>query len=212
MHRNHGDRLSAVLLALAFAIVASAAHAASFTGLSSASGPRVLNATAISADGSTVTGAVDGWGSPETFRWTRGSGLQRLMRLDGTRASALGNSVSANGSVIVGFSGFGSSGNPEAFRWTTSGGLQGIGRLPGDNISNAASVSGDGAIVVGGSGFRTVGADIVHQAFRWTELDGMQALGTLPGMAVGVPLFQPHRRALRACRSILPGSSSCFSA
>jgi len=87
--------------------------------------------------------------------------------------------VTADGSVVVGFSAFASD-NREAFRWTSSGGLKGLGDLPGGSIydffSEAWGVSGDGSVVVGLS----EGAS-GYEAFRWTESGGMVGMGTLGG-------------------------------
>ena len=83
--------------------------------------------------------------------------------------------VSADGSVVVGWSDFGS--GTEATRWTTSGGTERLGDLSGGNFfSQALGVSGDGSVVVGLSH-----AVADEEAFRWTEFGGMVGLGDLPG-------------------------------
>ena len=97
-------------------------------------------------------------------------------------------SVSADGSVVVGSSG--SSSVDEAFRWTAEGGMVGLGRLGDDPDSSAEDVSADGSVVVGYSGNRFRSrqypfvwdpADEDYEAFVWTEADGMVGLGHLPG-------------------------------
>jgi probable HAF family extracellular repeat protein len=55
--------------------------------------------------------------------------------------------------------------------------------LPGDNFNyNTTGVSGDGSVVVGTSGYDTLGYGYFYQAFRWTAGSGMVNLGyLLPG-------------------------------
>src|SRR5664279_4398704 len=51
--------------------------------------------------------------------------------------------------------------------------LTGVGWLPGDNYSWATGVSGDGSVVVGGSGFQpTYVGTPSNRAFRWTAGSG----------------------------------------
>jgi probable HAF family extracellular repeat protein len=76
--------------------------------------------------------------------------------------------VSADGSVIVGFSvGLG---GPEAVRWTGTGGPQSLGA----STVYAWAVSADGSVIGGAT--RDSGP-----AFRWTAATGPLGLGTLPG-------------------------------
>ena len=89
------------------------------------------------------------------------------------QADAFG--VSADGTVVVGFSPDGSE-RMQAFRWTKARGMVGLGFLPGDSRSLAWGASADGAVVVGESN-----NDTGEQAFRWTEAGGMVGLGFLPG-------------------------------
>ena len=70
--------------------------------------------------------------------------------------------------------------------------FQGLGFLPGYDLSDASSMSADGAVVVGTVSIYDPGP--THdswQAFRWTTSNGMVGLGYLPGFekfstAVGV--------------------------
>ncbi len=80
--------------------------------------------------------------------------------------------ISADGSVVVGFSD--STNGGRAFRWTSAG-MTDLGTLPGGNSSEARGVSADGSFVVGTSTSASGG-----RAFRWTSA-GMTDLGTLPG-------------------------------
>src|ERR1019366_4153178 len=90
--------------------------------------------------------------------------------------------VSADGSVVVGGSGFQPTyvGTPSnrAFRWTAGSGIVSLGYLPGYNDSLAAGVSADGSVIVGRSdpSYNPIG-----QAFRWAAGSGMVGLGYLPG-------------------------------
>jgi probable HAF family extracellular repeat protein len=93
--------------------------------------------------------------------------------LPGGSASAAWG-VSADGSVIVGFSDSGS--GTRAFRWTSAG-MASLGTLPGGNYSYARDVSADGSVVVGVSTSTIPGT----RAFRWTATGGMADLGTLVG-------------------------------
>jgi probable HAF family extracellular repeat protein len=90
---------------------------------------------------------------------------------------SFGLGVSADGSVAVGSSYFGSLKQQEAVRWTESGGMVGLDFLPGGSVivSLAEAASADGSVVVG----RSSSADGT-QAFRWTE-SGMVGLDFLPG-------------------------------
>jgi len=89
--------------------------------------------------------------------------------LPGGPTASRANSVSADGSVVVG-TGSSASGQ-EAIRWVRDGGMAGLGSLPGSVGGNTATgVSGDGSVVVGLSGL---------QAFRWTVDGGIEGLGHL---------------------------------
>lgn len=89
-------------------------------------------------------------------------------------SASLATDISADGSVVVGFSGhigwFGVDG--EAFGWTSDGGMVGLGYLPGADSSWANAVSADGSVVVGSG------------AFRWTQLGGMVGIGDGTASAV----------------------------
>ncbi|WP_046660893.1 HAF repeat-containing PEP-CTERM protein [Microcystis aeruginosa] len=108
--------------------------------------------------------------------------FQGLGDLSGGSFSSGASGVSADGSVVVGFSDRAATGNPyigwEAFRWTQATGMVGLGDLPGGDFGSLASeVSGDGSVVVGYS----VSTNNFLNAFRWTQGTGMVGLGDLPG-------------------------------
>ncbi len=101
--------------------------------------------------------------------------FQGLGFLPTNGTSSWASGVSADGSVVVGYS------EPapvyeQAFRWSHSDGMQGLGVLVNGYYSLATGVSGDGATVVGygstSSGYR---------AFSWTSSGGLTNLGVLPG-------------------------------
>jgi probable HAF family extracellular repeat protein len=90
-------------------------------------------------------------------------------------------SVSADGSVVVGYSVDKGPGGYRAFRWTAREGMQPLTLRPegGEAVESVARrVSADGAVIVGWmrneKGRRQV-------AFRWTREEGMLQLGFLPG-------------------------------
>jgi probable HAF family extracellular repeat protein len=80
--------------------------------------------------------------------------------------------ISADGQVVVGFSG--SASGAEAFRWSATEGMEGLGDLPGGTFSSEAlSVSADGQVVVG-----YANSEQGQEAFRWTRSGGMATCGT----------------------------------
>ncbi len=120
------------------------------------------SAYGVSADGSTVVGwsSVDGrYDSSytiEAFRWTQASGMQGLGFLTDTDDQSIAHDTSADGSVVVGRSGY------RAFRWTQEKGMQSINTWLQDNgidsndwrFSSATAVSDDGSTVVGQGYYR----------------------------------------------------------
>jgi len=87
------------------------------------------------------------------------------------------NGVSADGSVVVGYSaamvGMASE-EREAFRWTEGGGMHGLGDLPGGGLytySGARAVSADGSIVVGYGD-----SDVGWEAVVWDATHGMRTV------------------------------------
>lgn len=101
---------------------------------------------------------------------------QGLGHLHNTIRESKAYGVSADGSVVVGYSSSGQ-GTFEAFRWTEAGGMLGL----GGSRSRAHDVSADGSVVVGYSG-----SDSDPQAFRWTETVGMVNLVNSKSRAYGV--------------------------
>ncbi len=136
----------------------------------------------VSANGNVVVGA--GWSSVgvEPFRWTAETGLRGLGELTGglneTRVVDgfySTNTVSADGSVVIGHGG--STQGFQAFRWTEATGMVELGDLPGGKFhSFAFGLSSDGSVVVGNS-ISNQG----EEGFRWTPSTGMVGIGDLPG-------------------------------
>lgn len=94
---------------------------------------------------------------------------------------SIANSVSADGSIVVGYGDATEKGISyqifQAFRWTSSSGMVGLGWLPGGRkFSEAFGVSPDGSTIVGVSDSASG-----NQAFRWTQAEGMVGIGKLPG-------------------------------
>ncbi len=95
--------------------------------------------------------------------------FQGLGDLDGGAVTSTARGVSADGSVVVGYSS--SQGGRQAFQWTVEGGLSGLGFYPGVPESAALGVSGDGALIVGSTGSQN--------PFRWTAASGIEPLSGL---------------------------------
>ena len=171
-------------------LIAADATAATFTPLGDLAGGRfVSDASAVSADGTTVVGWSESSDGEVAVRWRAGTGLQALPWLRDELRYARANAVSNDGSVVTGLSGqfmpsarVGSAGGAsaaevyEAVRWTGSdAAVEGLGLHPdpqpsNDPLSNTQGLglSGDGATVVGWN-FPTGG-------FRWTEAGGFESL------------------------------------
>jgi len=146
----------------------------SMVGLGTLPGLFSSRAYDVSADSSVIVGQS----SSRAFRWTALEGMQALNNLPnvGTRGNAL--SVSANGLVIVGWSGDSSDiyGDKEAFRWE-NGSAIGLGDLPGGQFySWANDVSADGSVVVGWSVVSGSFPNYTEEAFIWDADNGMRSI------------------------------------
>ena len=126
-------------------------------------------ATAVSADGSVVVGAVSfGFLGTEPFRWTVNEGLVTL----GNSARGGAHDVSADGSIVVGSGRFDQ--GEGAFLWTAEGGLVGLGHLPGGEFALVPQgVSADGSVIVG-QAFKTPSNDSIP--FIWDVSHGVRSL------------------------------------
>ena len=95
------------------------------------------------------------------------------LTLPGTDVSAV-NSISSNGTVIVGTSSSSSIVYSEAFKWSQAAGLSSL----GTGNTFALAVDSDGSTIVGqGDGL----SGYSYEPFRWTQSGGIVALGVLPG-------------------------------
>jgi len=140
-------------------------------GLGLRPGDMSSQATKVSTNGAVIVGAgLSGIGAPvtEAWRWTQAAGFQGLGLLPGGSGS-LGPVVSADGSVIAGTGTFNAAPS-EGFRWTEASGIQPIGVQ-----GQVFGISGNGAVIVGGTG------GSAGEAFYWTEASGKVGLGDLPG-------------------------------
>ena len=137
----------------------SAKKKASFRALQGLPGESV--ATAVSADGRTVTGLARD--AAVAFRWEATTGMKSLGRLPGFD-SAAGLGVSVDGFAIVGSSGPPNAGAP--FMWTARAGMVALKALPGGNgVGSASGVSADGTVIAGW----TLGPDQGAKAVVWND-------------------------------------------
>ncbi len=125
--------------------------------------------------------------SGQAFRWENGvmSSLGALPNRPGYfGSSALG--VSADGSVVVGFSYSDNSILGEAFRWE-NGVMTELGDRPGGYFWSAGlDVSADGSVIVG---FNQATWDVGDRAFVWTAASGMLYLDDVVA-ALGVDVSE----------------------
>jgi probable HAF family extracellular repeat protein len=125
-------------------------------------------ANAISLDGTTVVGSgTDSGGATYALRWVNGV-VSNLGSFGGIPIS-IANDVSANGSVVVGYSYAPNDLSQHAFRWS-GGVLTDIGSLGLGGDTVAKKVSADGSTIIGVSG---------GIAFRWNS--GAMIPLALPG-------------------------------
>lgn len=137
---------------------------------------QVVEATAVSSDGSTVVGFDISIGqSVRAFRWTQASGMVFIGDLSGGLVESYARDVSADGGVVVGSSS--SDLGDQAFRWTQAGGMVALGDLPdGEFASDATAVSADGSIVVGRANIVSPQLGGGSHAFIWDGANGMRDL------------------------------------
>ena len=102
------------------------------------------------------------------FRWTLANGMENLGTLGGNQSIA--NAVSADGSIIVGYS-RDANDIKRAFKWTVANGNARSGSWRYG--TEAVAISADGSVVVVNNGMDGF-------AYRWTS-GGMENLGTLGG-------------------------------
>jgi len=138
---------------------------------------------------------------------TKAASFQGLGFLQDDHNSSYANAISADGSTVVGCRASGSvapllrsESSPEmtdidplnseegseAFRWTKEEGIVSLGFLSENHItSTAREVSGDGSVILGGSGpYALIGGD---NEFIWTSENGMVGIGDLGSNGFGRP-------------------------
>jgi probable HAF family extracellular repeat protein len=140
-------------------------------GLTETEAYRTSSAGDIVVGRSTIYRSTLGRHEGEAFRWTQAGGMQGLGHVPGRAGISEARNISADGSVIVGYSAAEQFGMREAFRWTAAGGMTGIGMLPGNDSSEAWGISADGSIIVGQSSLVSNFAG--RRAFIWDAANGM---------------------------------------
>lgn len=132
------------------------------------------DATAVSADGSVVVGAVAVGGVTRGFRWTRETGMELLGSLGGNFTAPL--VVSDDGSVIAGES-RNAALQMRYFRWTRETGVQDLGLVPSNYPTVMRDIDASGEFIVG------TRQDALQSiaAFRFDQEEGLRYLGTLGG-------------------------------
>jgi probable HAF family extracellular repeat protein len=155
---------------------------------------------AASANGSFIVGTAGSANGSEAFRWSEAGGMIGLGDLPGEGAfQSTANSISADGSVVVGVSQrvVGGVSQFRAFRWTAAGGMVAIGELPGGDVfAVATDVSADGNKIVG------LGASAAGtEGFVWTPTS-LIGIGDLPG-----GMFSSRAQAISADGATIVGAS-----
>ncbi len=149
-----------------------------FTGLGELPGGTYYSAaTAVSANGTFVTGCSYSAQGLEAFVWSPMGGLISLGDLHGGMFHSCGYGVTDDGRTVVGEA-EGTNGSVP-FRWTLDSRMARLGSLSvsRNGPGNAFAVTPDGSVIVGESQSRG-GAS---EAFRWTAGTGMVGLGDLHG-------------------------------
>lgn len=151
---------------LAFLAAVTASAQTTFQGLGDLPGGSFSSLpTAISADGSTVVGVSNS----QAFRWQSGTMTGLGFLPGGIIDSSTAQDVSADGSIVVGFSL--AAAGVEAFRW--DGAMAPLGPLPGGSGAGGANAVSDDGSIAAGSAENSLS---VYEAFRW---DGaMNGLGS----------------------------------
>ncbi len=123
--------------------------------------PGITTPWAVSADGLVVVGDSQLSIAPATisaFRWDASTGMEDLGSLPGDPAFARAQAVSADGSVITGWSGE----LLRAFRWTRAGGMEPV--VDSARFTMGWGASGEGGVLVGR------GHDgVASQAVAWSN-------------------------------------------
>lgn len=162
-----------------------------FTGLGDLpGGSNYSRALALSADGTTVGG--DSFSANctsnyvgEPFRWRADTGIVGLGDLPGADFMGTGYGVSADGSVVTGWSSSGNGSgflNTEAYRWTQVSGMIGLGDLAGGEFkSEGDGISDNGGMIVG-----NVADPDGYKGAYWTSEQGWTAIAPAGSVSYGI--------------------------
>ncbi len=162
------------------------------TLLVDASSIPVGEAQAATPDGSVVVGGSTA--TSDAYRWIGGSAVESIGGLAGFNWRSSATDVSDDGSVIVGWSGFG--GDRAAFIWIEGAGLQrlddylaaeGITGAEGWTLATATGVSADGRVIVGW-GFDP---SFAIRGFR-VDLDAVVSVGDVSVPPVDISRMAPN--------------------
>lgn len=127
----------------------------------------------VSGNGSTIVGVAGSPDGDRAFQWTQSGGMQSLALLSPSDPWSSAFGVSADGSVVAGFSG------SNAVIWT-NGVAQNLGMLPGASNAIAYAVGADGSLIGGYSFF---GSSV--RATLWSPTLGLVDLNTyLPMLGI----------------------------
>jgi probable HAF family extracellular repeat protein len=149
-------------------------------GLGVADGYTSSAAFGLSGDGSVAVGNfTTSGGTHMAALWTPTGEMLELGVLPGRTDSSAFGGVSADGSVVAGYSYKVDSGQLsgfEGFVWDATNGMRGLGQLPGGTSSSVWAISADGSTIVG-EGSSSSG----HEAWIWDATNGIRGLGDLAG-------------------------------
>ena len=142
----------------------------------------LMGGVSISRDGKTIVGsALDSQNVINAAVWVGGSNWRVLGKLpDAVTGPGIGDylrvssasGVSADGSVIVGFSNLPKS-VTHGFRWDANSGMVDLGALIDGESSYALGVSGNGKAIVGWTEDRGIGTHVSNGRAGWIHMNGV---------------------------------------
>jgi probable HAF family extracellular repeat protein len=162
----------------------SAKEKGSFQGLGALQAFGISQAHKISIDGKVVVGdlgrvAVENAYPAGAMRWSAKNGMVYLGTPHGGPGVTEALGVNADGSVVVGYLGYGGNCSPnQPWRWTAAAGMV---PLPGSGSSVAYDVNSNGTVIVGSLTPCVNKKPGNNQAAIYTAAAGWTTLGSLPG-------------------------------
>ena len=162
----------------------SAKEKGSFQGLGALQAFGISGAHKISIDGKVVVGdlgrvAVENAYPAGAMRWSAKTGMVYLRTPNGGPGVTEALGVNADGSVVVGYFGYGGNCSPnQPWRWTAAAGMV---ALPGSGSSVAYDVNSNGTVIVGSLTPCVNQKPGNNQAAIYTAAAGWTTLGALPG-------------------------------